>query len=563
MTAKLTAYNLLVNFAYSVIPSGGGPTGKSPLVPWEEYQRIAPELEDVQHWDEELKPSLWGVVTGEISCVVVVDIDKPELRAMFDELGLSPHIKTPRQGYHYWFRHPGHPVKTKAGLLPGVDIRGDGGFVNVIGRRKDGVYTVLIPPSPDAIYPWDKLPRRIAIALNGRKPRPTPREERVISEGKRNSKLASLAGAMRRQGLTQNALTDALLAINAAQCRPPLEEREVIEIARSIARYPSTTGKKEYLQNMPSSAGTATKCNKNATENATEDTVYQKDIEEWVRQTKGAWFANEELDRELGYTSTVQKRKRRIALERLAEKGLVQRHPCNNHLTRMITADARLIDFKRAGMRAPLDISLPFDIQKMVNIYPGNIIVLAGAPNTGKTAWMLNVIRLNMQSFPIWYFSSEMGEEELAIRLAKFPGIELAGWNFEARERADNYADVIVPDAINIIDYWEFVGGEAFYRIAEGLRSVWVKLKTGIAIVAIQKTADKLTGRGGSFGLEKPRLYLSMDAGKTGRSDSALRIVKAKNWADPLQNPNGLVAEFKLVNGCEFIKTKDWYRPEE
>ena len=237
MTTELTPYNLLVNFAYSVIPSGGGPAGKSPLISWEPYQHQIPELEDVQRWEHELRPSLWGVVTGAVSSVVIVDIDRPELRAMFDEIGLAPHIETPRGGFHYWFAHPGHPVKTVAGLLPGVDIRGDGGFCNILGRRKDGDYKVLIPPSLDALYSWEKLPEPIALAMNNQKPRAASLGESPIATGERNAALASIAGSLRKRGVAQNAIEAALIGVNLAQCSPPLGECEVIEIARSIARY--------------------------------------------------------------------------------------------------------------------------------------------------------------------------------------------------------------------------------------------------------------------------------------------------------------------------------------
>jgi len=37
-----------------------------------------------------------------------------------------------------------------------------------------------------------------------------------------------------------------------------------------------------------------------------------------------------------------------------------------------------------------------------------------------------------------------------------------------------------------------------------------------------------------------------------------LTIVKAKNWANPLINPNGMKRNFKLLQGCKFIKTGDW-----
>ena len=46
-----------------------------------------------------------------------------------------------------------------------------------------------------------------------------------------------MAGALRRQGATQEALEGALLEVNSHQCQPPLSEAEVLGIARSVLRY--------------------------------------------------------------------------------------------------------------------------------------------------------------------------------------------------------------------------------------------------------------------------------------------------------------------------------------
>ncbi len=184
------------------------------------------------------------------------------------------------------------------------------------------------------------------------------------------------------------------------------------------------------------------------------------------------------------------------------------------------------------------------------NTYPGNIIVVAGSPDSGKTAFLLNVIKLNQYDFSIYYQSSEMGRDELQNRLLNFDGIGLDDWNFTAEERSSNFADVIRPNCINIIDYMELSGD--FYMVAEYLRQIHDKLDGGIAIVALQKDPKAPQGRGGTFGLEKPRLYLNMDSGKT-------VIKKAKNWTHPEQNPNGLTLNYKIVGGCKFIITNDWH----
>ena len=65
-----------------------------------------------------------------------------------------------------------------------------------------------------------------------------PREPHMLFEGTRNIGLTSLAGKLRRAGLSQGELEIVLLHINQSRCRPPLPEREVVAIARSIGRYP-------------------------------------------------------------------------------------------------------------------------------------------------------------------------------------------------------------------------------------------------------------------------------------------------------------------------------------
>ncbi len=58
-----------------------------------------------------------------------------------------------------------------------------------------------------------------------------------IPHGQRNATLASLAGTMRRRGMTEAAIRTALLEENTQRCTPPLPEREVLGIASSIGKY--------------------------------------------------------------------------------------------------------------------------------------------------------------------------------------------------------------------------------------------------------------------------------------------------------------------------------------
>lgn len=61
----------------------------------------------------------------------------------------------------------------------------------------------------------------------------------IYAQGGRNATLAKLAGSLRRQGLTPEAIEQALRVTNAQRCRPPLADEEVRRIAASIGRYPA------------------------------------------------------------------------------------------------------------------------------------------------------------------------------------------------------------------------------------------------------------------------------------------------------------------------------------
>ena len=156
---------------------------------------------------------------------------------------------------------------------------------------------------------------------------------------------------------------------------------------------------------------------------------------------------------------------------------------------------------------------------------------------------------LNMSSHRIHYFSSEMGSIELRDRLSKFD-LPLTAWKFDPRERSSNFADVIAADEINIIDFLEI--HDEFYRVGAMIKEIFDKLKSGIAIIALQKNPNTDYGLGGLRSLEKARLYLAMEPGR-------IKIVKAKNWAGQ-ENPNGLMLDFKLVQGCKFIIDGGWHK---
>lgn len=202
-----------------------------------------------------------------------------------------------------------------------------------------------------------------------------------------------------------------------------------------------------------------------------------EEIREWVRDTSGT-FCGTEVDKELEIGTKRDKENRKKVLQRLLAEGILERVGGKNNVYRRIETECDEIDFLNAPTEE-IALSLPLDLSKYFKAYRKNIIVIAGDQDAGKTALLLNIVRDNMDKHEIHYFSSEMASSELRIRLNQFNDLSLQHWNFNAYERSDNFADVIRPNSINIIDYLEI--HDTFYQIGERLREIHDKLQEGIA----------------------------------------------------------------------------------
>lgn len=116
---------------WSVIPLE--PKGKKPLVPWEKYQKERASREQITRWWIDSPLANVGVVTGEVSGIVVIDIDGDNARKIFKDTFPGDFSETPTvrtgKGWHLYFQHPGRLIPNRTGVLPGVDVRGDGGYV--------------------------------------------------------------------------------------------------------------------------------------------------------------------------------------------------------------------------------------------------------------------------------------------------------------------------------------------------------------------------------------------------------------------------------------------------
>ena len=117
---------------------------------------------------------------------------------------------------------------------------------------------------------------------------------------------------------------------------------------------------------------------------------------------------------------------------------------------------------------------------------------------------------------------------------------------FKMYRRTENFADVIVPDHLSVIDYLR-VNMDKPYAIGSDLFAIFNKLgDKGIAVVAMQKPpGDRKLAFGGASTAFEPTLYVGMDKDVLG-----FEKIKVPKITDI--DPYSLKIQFKIRNGVNF-----------
>ena len=222
---------------FSVIPLE--PRGKKPLIDWKRLQTEPATPTDITQWWKECPNANVGILTGSGSGFVVLDIDGPEGDESLRQLGTLPQTPMSRtaRGRHVLFACPaGVPIRNQVGFMPGLDIRGDRGYI-------------VAPPSLHASghrYAWEngcgldlpfaEPPEWLTKVLSASEaPAGQSKGLAPITMGDRNNTLTRIAGALLREGTPPEGLADRLQRVNLERCQPPLDFSEVRVIALSIS----------------------------------------------------------------------------------------------------------------------------------------------------------------------------------------------------------------------------------------------------------------------------------------------------------------------------------------
>jgi len=272
-------------------------------------------------------------------------------------------------------------------------------------------------------------------------------------------------------------------------------------------------------------------------------------LDEWLDAHEDETFSPQDIFRDFQWREWPT---RRAVYDRLRYLADIKQPPIlrrtANGRYRMIDRDIDIVPWREADRDNYFPIILPFDLHKYVRLYPRSVMIIGGVSNQGKTCFVHNIISLNWRNHKIVLFDSENSAEELAGRFSHYPDYEQ--WPEDlVKDRSSNFADVIEPDAINLIDYLEVQ--DNFYLVGRYIREIRDALRNGVAIINLQKGETASLPLGREFSRHLARVVITLDKG-------ILTIVKAKARAQRTINPINKKWSFCIdETGTQFLDIQE------
>lgn len=227
-----------LDMGWSVIPIAEKTKQPPAGFGWKRYQAARPTMGQLAEWDDRFFGAGVAVVTGRTSGLVVLDVDGGkggwESLKEVETLEKGPVCRTPGGGAHFYFKHPGEYFQCRVGIMPGLDIRGDGGYVAApasVHPNGAAYQWEIIPPCP-----LPPLPDFLRQKLNTEK-RAKPHFKNTIPKSERNSTVFWLACSFAQDTYTLKHFIKRVSALNQLRCEEPLEDKELKDVITNAWKY--------------------------------------------------------------------------------------------------------------------------------------------------------------------------------------------------------------------------------------------------------------------------------------------------------------------------------------
>lgn len=537
---------------------------KVATIAWGEFQKRLPTDTEIRKWFSNDNSNI-ALVCGAISGgLVVLDCDTEEVfysvgMTIKERMGVADIldftlVSQTGRGFQYLLKVK-EPVKNQK--FPKLDIKAEGGYIvappSIHPNGKQ--YHFLNP-----LIPIRTINNLVEIGIDT-KPKPkvvtageqptwvTDALQRGVTEGQRNDMCFKLAAYFARH-LPQDVALLILRQWNDKN-KPPLPEGEILSTMNSaykesqdndsivdntISFNNADGGENSYLK----------RDNFGTTSGQKEWGTYARQFDEFMREVKGK-VDKRECAEAIGLKVTSDAFRKILSRRKGGNRPQVRAYRGSPNLIEWINRDYRITP-EDIGIESMLKIKLPLDIPESIKIPSRSVTGIAGYKSSGKTAFLLETGELNVysQDKPIYYWYNEMGELLLNTRLEDYPLLVKARreGRFRPVMQGDfEFADVIDPEAINLIDYID--RNDDIWLIGEDIRSIFTPLNTGCSIFALQKKhGDNQLGYGGTPTLKLATLYITLDeqSHDSNTTHGIARIIVCKNWEEI--NPVGMFCNY-------------------
>ena len=168
---KLLWLRRYAEYGWPIFPCVAG--GKQPLTS-HGFKDATTDVDQIEAWHEQWPDANWAMPTGAASGKLIIDIDArtgglatwEALRNEHPDPIETVTVETGGGGQHLWFNMPAGDFHNTTGkIAPGIDTRGEGGYVLVPPSATERPYTFLIGPKDAAI---DAPPAWLLERLNGK-----------------------------------------------------------------------------------------------------------------------------------------------------------------------------------------------------------------------------------------------------------------------------------------------------------------------------------------------------------------------------------------------------------
>jgi hypothetical protein len=575
---------------------------KVPTIEWKKYQTEKPTQQEVAGWFNGHDTNL-AIICGDVSDgLVILDFDSQEVFERFrivaqstlkqDILEFTRVSKTSR-GYHVWLK-VGEPVSNQK--YPSMDIKSNGGYIIappsvhpegatykllnnepinfVTSLAEIGIQTV----KPNKIATTDN-PGWVSIALQG------------VEQEHRNGTALRLAGHFKNTQPID--ITTAMLIAWNAKNIPPLPEYELINTIKSAYRYPvrenanNANNANNHAQNannannanIGNNANNANECEQcEQPEKWQEFTIEQARefddqrlktgnyakiaflVKEFIEEHPGEKFDLDMICRTLEVSGAENRRYVSRELSRKIDQGKLEKMGGGAHsIFKIISINKIILNWLTVDTNNILDIKFPkshvdnshFSFADAIDISSGDLIVIAGVSNMGKTGFVQNLMFENMDNYCCQLIVNEHNPSKFRRRIERMTWANPVNENGESKfilaECHEDWKYYIEPDMINIIDWISIADGD-FYKISPIMEGIQSKLRKGIAVCVIQKNELKDLGTGGQFSEHLASVYLNID-------NKRVTVRKAKEYHG--FNPNGRMWGFEIGDGVDFSNIRE------